>query len=113
MRALLGVDRNNLQGHRRESVFRPTDRYFANSVGPISEDVYSREVGYSSYTFKLYYLCRPVGQDAEVVDVCLQAKRNGAAEKRFVSRLLHSHGNGARKIVTEKLPNCGGLPLGA
>ena len=42
-------------------------------------------------------------QDGEVVDVYLQAKRDGAAAKRFFRRLLWSHGGEPRKIVTDKL----------
>ena len=37
---------------------------------------------------KLYYLWRAVDQDAEVVDVYLQAKREGAAAKRFLKQLM-------------------------
>jgi putative transposase len=35
--------------------------------------------------------------------VYLQAKRDGAAAKRFFGRLLRSHGSDPRKIVTDKL----------
>ena len=50
-----------------------------------------------------HYLWRAVDQDGEVVDVFLQAKRDGAAAKRFFKRLLRSHGGEPRKIVTDKL----------
>ena len=43
----------------------------------------------------------------EVVDVYLQAKRDGAAAKRFLKRLLRSHGGEPRKIVTDKLRSYG------
>jgi putative transposase len=49
------------------------------------------------------YLWRAADQDGEVVDVYLQAKRDGAAAKRFFKRLLRSHGAEPRKIVTDKL----------
>lgn len=52
---------------------------------------------------KQYYLWRAVDQDGEVIDVYLQAKRDGAAAKRFFKRLLRSHGGEPRKIVTDKL----------
>ena len=39
----------------------------------------------------------------DVVDVYLQAKRDGAAAKRFFKRLLRSYGGEPRKIVTDKL----------
>ena len=37
----------------------------------------------------------------------LQAKRDGAAAKRFFRRLLRSHGGEPRKIVTDKLRSYG------
>ena len=46
-------------------------------------------------------------QYGEVVDVYLQAKRDGAAAKRFFKRLLRSHGGEPRKIVTDKLRSYG------
>jgi putative transposase len=56
---------------------------------------------------KLNYLWRAVDQDGEVVDVFLQARRDGAAAKRFFKRLLRSHGGEPRKIVTDKLRSYG------
>ena len=50
-----------------------------------------------------HYLWRAVDQDGEVVDVYLQAKRDGAAAKRIFRRLLRSSGTEPRKIVTDKL----------
>ena len=46
-------------------------------------------------------------QDGDVVDVYLQAKRDGTAAKRFFKRLLRSHGDEPRKIVTDKLRSYG------
>jgi putative transposase len=48
-----------------------------------------------------------VDQDGEVVDVFLQAKRDGTAAKRFFKRLLRSHGGEPRMIVTDKLRSYG------
>jgi putative transposase len=56
---------------------------------------------------KLNYLWRAVDQDGEVVDVFLQARRDGEAANRFFKRLLRSHGGGPRKIVTDKLRGYG------
>ena len=42
-----------------------------------------------------------------MVDVYLQARRDGAAAKRFFRRLLRSHGGEPRKIVTDKLRSYG------
>lgn len=56
---------------------------------------------------KQHYLWRAVDQDGEVVDVFLQAKRDGLAAKRFFKRLLRSHGGEPRKIVTDKLRSYG------
>ena len=56
---------------------------------------------------KQHYLWRAVDQDGEVVDVYLQARRDGAAAKWFFRRLLSSHGGEPRKIVTDKLRSYG------
>ena len=56
---------------------------------------------------KQHYLWRAADQDADVVDVYLQAKRDGAAAKRFLKRLLCSHEGEPRKIVTDKLRSYG------
>jgi len=56
---------------------------------------------------KQHYLWRAVDQDGEVVDVYLQAKRDGAAAKRFFRRLLRSNSGEPRKIVTDKLRSYG------
>ena len=56
---------------------------------------------------KQHYLWRAVDQDGEVVDVYLQANRDGAAANRFFRRLLRSHGSEPRKIVTDKLCSYG------
>jgi putative transposase len=54
-----------------------------------------------------HYLWRAVDQDGDVVDVYLQAKRDGAAAKRFFKRLLGSHGREPVKVVTDKLRSYG------
>ena len=56
---------------------------------------------------KQHYLWRAVDQDGDVVDVYLQARRDGAAAKRFFKRLLRNHGSEPRKIVTDKLRSYG------
>jgi len=52
-------------------------------------------------------LWRAVDQDGEVVDVYLQARRDGAAAKRFFKRLIQSCGGEPRNIVTDKLRSYG------
>jgi putative transposase len=52
---------------------------------------------------KHHYLWRAVDQDGELVDAYLQAKRDGAAAKRFFRRLLRNHRGEPWKIVTDKL----------
>jgi len=56
---------------------------------------------------KQHYLWWAVDQDGEVVDVFLQARRDGVAAKRFFKRLLHSHCDEPGKIVTDKLRSYG------
>ena len=46
---------------------------------------------------------RAVDLDGEVIDVYLQAKRDGAMVKRFFKRLIRSHKGVPRKIVKDKL----------
>ncbi len=46
-------------------------------------------------------------QDGEVVDVYLQARRDGAAAQRFFKRLIQSCGGEPRNIMTDKLRSYG------
>ena len=70
------------------------------------DTLYIDEV-YVKINGKQHYLWRAVDQDGEVVDVYLQARRDGAAAKRFFKRLLNSHGGQPRKIVTDILRSYG------
>ena len=54
-----------------------------------------------------HYLWRAVDQDGEIVDVFLQRRRDGKAAKRFFKRLLKTHRDEPRKIVTDKLRSYG------
>ena len=56
---------------------------------------------------KQHDLWRAVDQDEEVVDVYLQARRDGAAAKRFFKPLIRSNNGEPRKIVTDKLRSYG------
>jgi putative transposase len=56
---------------------------------------------------KQHCIWRAFDQDGEVVDAFLQAKRDGAAAKRFFRRLPRSCGGEPRKIVTDKLRSYG------
>ena len=56
---------------------------------------------------KQQYLWRAIDQDGEVVDVFLQARRDGKAAKRFFKRFLKKHRGEPRKIVTDKLRSYG------
>jgi putative transposase len=56
---------------------------------------------------KRHDLWRAVDQDGEIVDVFFQRRRDGKAAKRFFSRLLKTHRNNPRKIVTDKLRSYG------
>ncbi len=52
-------------------------------------------------------LWRAVDQDGEIVDVFLQRRRDGKAAKRFFKRILKTHRDEPRKIVTDKLRSYG------
>ncbi len=66
-------------------------------------DTFYIDEGFVKINGKQHYLWRAVDQNGEVVDVYLQAKRDGAAAKRFLKRLMGNHGGEPRKIVTDKL----------
>ena len=51
---------------------------------------------------KQHYLWRAADQDSEVVDVYLQARRDGAAAKRFFRRLLRKYGGQPSKVVMDE-----------
>jgi putative transposase len=70
-------------------------------------DTFSIDEVFVKITGKQHYLWRAVDQDGDVVDVFLQARRDGLAAKRFFKRLLSSHGGEPRKIVTDKLRSYG------
>jgi len=56
---------------------------------------------------KQLYLWRVIDQDGEVVDILLQAFRDGKAAKRFFKKFLKKCRNEPRKIVTDKLRSYG------
>jgi putative transposase len=56
---------------------------------------------------KQQYLWRAVDQDGEIVDVFVQARRDGKAAKRFFKRLLKRQQDEPRKIVTDNLRSYG------
>jgi len=56
---------------------------------------------------KQLYLWRAGNQDGEAVDVYREARRDGAAAKRFFKGLHRSNAGEPRKIVTDKLPSYG------
>ena len=84
---------------------------------PICEATEARHRGYGDTSFidevfvrirgKQHYLWRVVDQDDEVVDVFLQACRDGGAARRFFKGLLKKHRSEPRKIVTDKLGSYG------
>jgi putative transposase len=76
-------------------------------VGKLASETAGEGDACSSITeVQVGWACSEV-QDGEVVDVFQQAKRDGAAAKRFFKRLLRSHGDEPRKILTGKLRSYG------
>ena len=111
-------DIEDLLAQRGIEVSRESIRLWCNKFGP----TYARRSrrahrGYGDTFFldevfvkiqgKQQYLWRAVDQDGKVVDVFLQARRDGKAAKRFFRRLLKRHGDEPRKIVTDKLRSYG------
>lgn len=107
-------DIEDLLGHRGIEVSRESIRLWCNKFGP----TYARRLrrahrGYGDTFFidevfvkiqgKQQYLWRAVDSNGEVVDVLLQACRDGKAAKRFFRRLIKRHRVASRKIVTDQL----------
>ena len=111
-------DIEDLLAERRISVSYESIRLWCNKFGPkYAKRLKRRHQGFGDTFFidevfvkiqgRQQYLWRAVDQDGEVVDVYLQAKRDGAAAKRFFKRLLRSHGGEPGKIATDKLRSYG------
>ena len=111
-------DIEDLLAQRGIEVSRESIRLWCNKFGP----QYARRLrrahrGYGDTFFidevfvkihgKQQYLWRAVDQDGEVVDVFLQARRDGKAAKRFFRHLIKRHQDEPRKIVTDKLRSYG------
>ena len=111
-------DIEDLLAERGITVSREAIRLWRISFGAVyTRRLKRNHLGYGNTFFieevfvkingKQHYLWRAVDQDGEVVDVYLQAKRDGAAAKRFFKRLMRNHGGEPRKIVTDKLRSYG------
>jgi len=111
-------DIEDLLAERGIRVSYESVRLWCNKFGPkYAKRLKRRHQGYGDtfYVDEVFvkigreqqYLWRAVDQDGEVVDVFLQARRDGAAAKRFFRRLLKSHRGTPRKIVTDKLRSYG------
>ena len=111
-------DIEDLLAERGIEVSYESIRLWCNKFGPhYARRLKRRHQGYGDTFYidevfvkiqgKQQYLWRAVDQDGEVVDVFLQARRDGATAKRFFKRLIRKHGNEPRKIVTDKLRSYG------
>ena len=111
-------DIEDLLSERGIDVSYESIRLWCNKFGPhYAKRLKRRHQGYGDTLFldevfvriqgQQQYLWRAVDQDGEVVDVFLQARRDGKAAKRFFKRLLNNHTDGLRKIVTDKLRSYG------
>ena len=96
----------------------PADRLWCNKFGPqYTKRLKCRHQGFGDTFYidevfvkidcKQQYLWRAIDQDGEVVDVFLQARRDGAAATRYFKRLLQRHHGEPRNIVTDKLRSYG------
>ena len=111
-------DVEDLLAERGIDVSYESIRLWCNKFGPqYARRLKHRHQGFGDTFFidevfvkicgKQQYLWRAVDQDGEVVDVYLQARRDGKAAKRFFKRLLKSHRKEPRKIVTDRLRSYG------
>jgi len=111
-------DIEDLLSERGIDVSYESIRLWCNKFGPhFAKRLKRRHQGYGDTFFideifvkiqgQQQYLWRAVDQDGEVVDVFLQARRDGKAAKRFFKRLLKNNSGEPRKIVTDKLRSYG------
>ncbi len=111
-------DMEDLLAERGITVSYESIRLWCNKFGPqYARRLKRRHQGFGDSFYidevfvkidgKQHYLWRAVDQDGEVVDVFLQRRRDGKAAKRFFKRLLKTHRNEPRKIVTDKLRSYG------
>ena len=111
-------DIEDLLAQREIEASRESIRLWSNKFGPRYARRLRRARGGYGDTFFIdevfvkiqgvqRYLWRAVDQDGEVVDVFLQARRDGKAAKRFFTRVLKRHQDEPRKIVTDKLRSYG------
>jgi len=111
-------DIEDLLAERGITVSYESVRLWCNKFGPqYTKRLICRHQGFGDTFYidevfvkidgKQQYLWRAVDQDGEVVDVYLQARRDGAAATRFFKRLLKQHHGEPRKIVTDKLRSYG------
>ena len=123
-------DIEDLLAERGINVSYEAIRLWCNRFGPkYATRLKRKHQGYGDTLFidevfvkivgKQHYLWRAVDQESlphersecfgygEIVDVFLQRRRDSAAAKRFFKRLLKTHRNEPRKIVTDKLRSYG------
>jgi putative transposase len=111
-------DIEDLLAERGVTVSYEAIRMWCNKFGPqYANRLKRRQQGFGDTFFidevfvkirgKQQYLWRAVDQDGEVVDVFLQARRDGAAAKRFFKRQIRNNRGEPRKIVTDKLRSYG------
>ena len=111
-------DIEDLLSERGIDVSYESIRLWCNKFGPhFAKRLKRRHQGYGDTFFideifvkiqgQQQYLWRAVDQDGEVVDVFLQARRDGKAAKRFFKRLLKNNSGEPRKIVMDKLRSYG------
>ena len=111
-------DIEDLLSERGIKVSYESIRLWCNKFGPhYAKCLKRRHQGYGDTFFidevfvkiqgKQQYLWRAVDQDGEVIDVFLQTRRDGAAAKRFIKRLIKNHRAEPWKIVTDKLRSYG------
>ena len=111
-------DIEDLLAERGISVSYESIRLWCNKFGPkYAKRLKRRHQGFGDTFFidevfvkiqgRQQYMWRAIDQDGEVVDVFLQARRDGAAAKRFFKRLLRNNRGEPRKIVTDKLRSYG------
>ncbi len=75
--------------------------------GSLGDTWYMDEVYIVTVRGERRYLWRAVDQDADVLDILVQKRKDKRAAERFFKKLMKGQGRSAREIVTDKVPGYG------
>ena len=96
--------KRSADGLRSSGLLSPVD-CDADNLSPVISGIWTK----SPVTIKgrKFWLWRAVDQNGIVLDEILQSRRNTAAAKRLLARLMKKHGRVPKRFITDKLRSYG------